>query len=156
MEVVILLMIYLQKYVLRIKQSMNVKVFKVLFKTMTKIDEAKTVIKHISCDSKCKFNSAAFQIKRGRRRKGQCECKIYCECKTYHSWNPTTYNCKNGKYLQSIIDKSVIMSSEIINVRNNMTTNVKMIVSINFDYKMDYCIFHMEFICYHYAKHRSK
>ena len=150
MEVVILLMIYLQKYVLRIKQSMNVKVFKVLFKTMTKIDEAKTVIKHISCDSKCKFNSAAFQIKRGRRRKGQCECKIYCECKTYYSWNPTTYNCKNGKYLQSIIDKSVIMSSEIINV-----TNVKMIVSINFDYKMDYYMFHMEFICCHYVT-RSK
>ena len=32
-----------------------------------------------------------------------------------HIWNPTTYSRKNGKYLTSIIDDSVITYDEIIN-----------------------------------------
>ena len=29
-------------------------------------------------------------------------------------WNPSTYNCENGKYLASILDDSVIICDEII------------------------------------------
>ena len=36
-------------------KSVNVKVITII----TKINEAKTLIKHISCDCKCKFNSTA-------------------------------------------------------------------------------------------------
>ena len=36
-----------------ITRDINVKVFNVI----TRINEAKTLIKHISCDCKCKFNS---------------------------------------------------------------------------------------------------
>ena len=37
-------------------KDVNVKVFKMI----TRINEAKTLIKHISCDCKCKFNSTTF------------------------------------------------------------------------------------------------
>ena len=46
-------MTYLQKYVFPVKQKTNVKVFNVI----TRINEAKTFVKHISCNCKCKFNS---------------------------------------------------------------------------------------------------
>ena len=29
-------------------------------------------------------------------------------------WNPSTYNCENGKYLATIMDNSVIMCDEVI------------------------------------------
>ena len=32
-----------------------------------------------------------------------------------HIWNPATCSCKNGKYLASIIDDSVITCDEVIN-----------------------------------------
>ena len=35
--------------------------------------EAKTLIKHISCDCKCKFNCTTCKC--------QCDCKKYCTCK---------------------------------------------------------------------------
>ena len=38
---------------------------------------------------------------------------IMCAEKDY-IWNLPTYSCKNGKYLASIIDDSVITSDEII------------------------------------------
>ena len=38
-------------------------------------------------------------------------------------WNLTTYNYKNGKYLVSIIDDSVIMSDEITEETKNIPKN---------------------------------
>ena len=35
-------------------------------------------------------------------------------CKTDYVWDLTTCNCKNGKYLASIMDDSVITCDEII------------------------------------------
>ena len=50
-----MLMAYLQKYVFKIKTKIiNVKVI-----NMLKINEAKILIKHISCDLKYKCNSTA-------------------------------------------------------------------------------------------------
>ena len=47
----------------------NVKVFDMKIKKY----EAKTLIKHISFDCKCKFNCTTCKC--------QCDCKKYCTCK---------------------------------------------------------------------------
>ena len=71
-------------------------------------------IKHISCKCKCEFDS--------RKCNSNQKCnndKCWCECKKHHIWekdyiwNPDTCSCKNGKYLASIIDNSVITYDEI-------------------------------------------
>ena len=36
-----------------------------------------------------------------------------------NAWNPATCSCKNGKYLASRIDNSVITSDEIIEEKNS-------------------------------------
>ena len=38
-------------------------------------------------------------------------------------WNPATCSCKNGKYLASIIDDSVITCDEIINTTKTISTH---------------------------------
>ena len=53
MLVVGLLMNYLRRYAFPIKQKINVKIFNII----TRINEVKKLVKHISCDSKYKFNS---------------------------------------------------------------------------------------------------
>ena len=42
--------------------------------------------------------------------------KIIIYVKKDHIWNPATCSCKNRKYLASIIDDSVIMCDEIIDM----------------------------------------
>ena len=75
---------------------------------ITRINEAKTVIKHILCDCKCKFDSANCNSSQTwNNDKCQCECKKYHTCKKDYSYNPSTYICENGKYLKSIPDTSV-------------------------------------------------
>ena len=37
-------------------------------------------------------------------------------------WNPSTCNCKNGKYLASIIDDSVITCNKITEVTKTIPT----------------------------------
>ena len=46
-------MIYLQKYVSSGTKDVNIKVFNMI----TRINEAKTLVKHISYDYKCKFEN---------------------------------------------------------------------------------------------------
>ena len=48
-----LLMTYLQKIVPSKTKEVNVKAFNII----TRTNKAKTMIKHISCDCKCRFNS---------------------------------------------------------------------------------------------------
>ena len=57
MEAVMLLMSYLQTCVLSETKNINVKVF-----NTTRIYETKTLIKHISCDCKYKFNSITCNL----------------------------------------------------------------------------------------------
>ena len=45
-----------------------------------------------------------------------CECKKHPICEKDYIWNPATCSCKNGKYLASIMDDSVITCDEIIDV----------------------------------------
>ena len=53
MEIVMLLMTYLQKYVFPVKRKIDVKVFNII----AGINKAKALVKHILCDCKCKFNN---------------------------------------------------------------------------------------------------
>ena len=104
--------------------------------------------------------------------KCQCECKKYFMCKKDDSWNPTIFICENNKDLKSIVDDSVIVRDEIINVTDSVSTNGSSAVSKisdnkNVRYKTSCYILHtfllvtillfiITIICYHYAKHRSK
>ena len=56
MEDVMLMMSYLQKYLFPVKKDVNIKVFNM----MTRIHEAKTLVKHISCNCECKFIITTF------------------------------------------------------------------------------------------------
>ena len=41
--------------------------------------------------------------------------------KKIYIWNPSAYSCKNGKYLASIIDDSVITCDEVIYMKGRKT-----------------------------------
>ena len=100
------------------KEDLNRNVFNMI----TGINEKKTLMKHISCECKCKFD--------GRKRnsdqwwnnnKCRCECKKRHICEKDHIWNPATCSCENGKYLASIMDDSTITCDEIIESYNEGT-----------------------------------
>ena len=68
---------------------------------ITRINEAKTLVKHISCDCKCKFNSTTFNSNQNWNNDAcQWECKKYRKCTNYYTWNPSTCVCENDKYLK--------------------------------------------------------
>ena len=74
--------------------------------------------------------------------------------------------------LASIVDESVIMCNEVLNITSNIPANLKSVVSTDFDdknviHQMNSCILQtvlvdiilllmIAFICYYYAKQRSK
>ena len=47
---------------------------------------------------------------------------IHDVCEKYFVWNPATCTCKNGKYLASIIDDSVITCDELIETPKTVPT----------------------------------
>ena len=60
----------------------NIKVLNMI----TKLNEAKTLVKHISCNCKCKFDSTTCNSNQKRNSdKSQCERKKYCTCKKYYN-----------------------------------------------------------------------
>ena len=70
--------------------------------------------------------------------KYQCECKNLEEtqvCKNDYIRNPASWSCKNGQYLESIIDDSVITCDEIIDVGATSYDEETEIVSTNFSNK---------------------
>ena len=76
---------------------------------ITKINESKTLTKNISCKCKCKFDGRkCISYQKWNNNKCWCECKKHNICEKDYIWNPATYTDKNGKYLTSIIDNSVI------------------------------------------------
>ena len=53
------------------------------------------------------------------------ECKNPKEhnaCEKYYLWNPSTCTCENGEYLASIINDSVIICDEIIEITKSTST----------------------------------
>ena len=97
------------------KKDINVKVS--VSNMITNTNEAKAMIKHISCDCNCKFNSTNYNSsQKWTIETCQCDCKNYRICKKDYSWNPSTCICQNSKFLKSIADTSVITCDEIITV----------------------------------------
>ena len=64
------------------RKSVNFKVFNML----TKINEAKKMIKHIPCNCKCEFNSTDCNSNQEWNNKTcQCKCENDHKCKKYYS-----------------------------------------------------------------------
>ena len=68
------------------------------FNKITNKIDAKTMAGHISCDSKCKFNSTTCNS-----NQKLFKSKNYHTFKEDYGWNPSTCICKNDKYLKSIV-----------------------------------------------------
>ena len=96
----------------------------------------KTLTKHNSCECKCKLDGTKFNSNQWwNNDKCWCDCKKYLIFGKDYVWNPATYNCKNGKYLASIIDDSVIMGDEVIKSYNEEINTI----STNFNEKNIIC-----------------
>ena len=86
------------------------------------INESKTLAKHISCKYKCKFGGRKCNSnQKWNNNKCWCECKKHLTCEENYIWNPAACSSKNGKYLASNIDNSVITCDEIIDVEKKET-----------------------------------
>ena len=73
-----LLMINLPKYVIPIRNTVDVNVK--TFNMITIIYEAKTLIKHILCDCKIKINGTKYNLNL-KCNNDKCQCK----CEKYHT-----------------------------------------------------------------------
>ena len=94
-------------------KEINVKVFNMI----TNKDEAKVMTEHISCDCKCKFNSATSNSKQKWNNKTcQCESKNFPNCEKDCNLNPST--CK---YSKRVADTSVTKSDKIVIVMKNLS-----------------------------------
>ena len=104
---------------------------------ITGINESKTLTKHISCECKCKFDGRIcksdqwWNIKRCWR-----ECKKGHVCKNKNVSDSVTFTWKNGKYLASIMDNSVIMGNEVTDSYNEEAKTIP----TNFSGKKEICL----------------
>ena len=91
------------------------------------VNESKTLTVHKSYECKCKFDTRKCKSNQKWSVKiCKCECKNMKKhrlCEKDYIWNPATCSCKNGKYLASIIDDSVITCDETIHTRKTVPTN---------------------------------
>ena len=71
----------------------------------------------MSCECKSKFGGRKCNSNHGNC---QCECKKYI-CEKDFICSPAACSCKNGKYLASVIDDSVMTCDEIIEVVQSKT-----------------------------------
>ena len=91
-------------------KGVNIKVFN----EITKVNEAKTLVKHLSCDFKCNFGSTASNLNQ-KWNNETCQCEFKESC-----WNTSTCSCKNSRYLKSVADDSVMRSDEFLNVTDSV------------------------------------
>ena len=79
-------------------------VTRLVFNVITRINEFKILVKYISCDCKCKFDSTTCNSnQKWNNDNRQRECKKYCKCKkiiVVILANPSL--CVNSKYLKVI------------------------------------------------------
>ena len=73
-------------------------------------------------------------------------------------WNPATCSCKNGKYVESIIDDSVIMCDGIMEETKTIPTKStsKKIISTNFCVLLAVLLMITVIIYFYLIKHQSK
>ena len=86
-----------------------------MFNMITGTNELKTSTKHVLRECKCKFD-----VRKCNSNQNWNNDQYGCKCNKDHIyekdyiWNPATCSSKNGKYLASTIDDSVITCDEII------------------------------------------
>ena len=96
------------------------------FNMITGIHELKTLTKDISCECKCKFDGRKCNSNQWwNSNKCLCEGKKQHIWEKDYIWNPSACSCKNGKYLASIIDVTVIMCDKIIHAHVEAKSNDK-------------------------------
>ena len=88
-------MLYTKVCVPNKTNDINVKEFNVI----TSKSEAKTIVKDISRDCKCKLNCTTWNWNQ-KWNNETClnEWKSYQTCKKGYSWNPSISICENGIY----------------------------------------------------------
>ena len=100
-------------------REINVKAFNMIANK----NEAKTMIEHILCDWKCKFDSTICNSNQKRNKKiFQYKCKSYRKRKRDYSWNSSECICENSKYLKSIADTSAPECDDVISVLDIVST----------------------------------
>ena len=93
-------------------------------------------IKVLSCEFEYKFDDRKRNPnQKWNNNKCRCECKKHHPREKDYSINPATYNCKISKYLASIIDSSVIICDEIIDVEAKSYDEGTKIVTTSFKKK---------------------
>ena len=93
-----------------------------VFNMIAGINELKALTKYISCGCKCKLDRKKYNLNQWwNNSKCRCECKTHHICEKDYIWNRSTCICKNGKYLASIINDSVITCDEIIDAEETKT-----------------------------------
>ena len=93
-----------------------------VFNSITGINESKTLTKHISCEYKCKLDGRKCNSnQKWDNHKCWCECKKHYMGQKDYIWIPVSCRCKYGKYLGSVIDKSMIKCDKIIDTEEKET-----------------------------------
>ena len=92
-------------------EDLNLNVFNMI----TGINKSETLTKHILSECKCRSDGRKCNLDQWwNNDKCRCECKKRHAYEKDYVWNPSTWNCENGKYLASIMDDSVNMCDEVI------------------------------------------
>ena len=89
MEVVMLLWLICKN--MCSKQDKRCKILNMI----ARINEAKILVNHISCDCKCKFDSTTFNLNQKWNKMSKNVKTIRCEKKDY-SWNSNACICENA------------------------------------------------------------
>ena len=93
-----------------------------MFNMITGTNELKILTKPISCECTCKFDGRKCNLnEKWNIDKYDASAKKHHICQKHYIWNPATCTCKNGKYLGSIIDNSVITCDKILDVEETKT-----------------------------------
>ena len=62
---------------------------------ITQMNESKTSTNQISCECKCKFDGAKWNLNQcWNNDKCHCECRKHNICEKDYIWNPATCNCE--------------------------------------------------------------
>ena len=122
-----------------------------VFNLITRINEAKTLVKHILYDCEYKIDSTTCNSnEKWNYDKCQCKCKNYRSCNKYYCWNPSTCICEKSKYLKHVADDSVIVYDEVINATDSVAINVTNAIPT----KCDKC-YTKKYDKYYINKHRE-
>ena len=131
-------MTYLQKYLVWAKKKdVNVKIFNLI----TKLNEIKTFVKHISCDCNWKCGSTTCNSnQKWNNDKCQGDFKKCGTCKKDFSWKFSTWICEKRRTMKIKRKdeqwKSLLINNCVwLNYKNTMLINVTKTVSLNHDDK---------------------